>query len=66
MLSVTKQSISTLAALLVAVTCLDTSSPVSKDVIIIGGGAGGAHAAVQLKDMGQDIILIEKQGTLVI
>lgn len=40
-------------------------STVNTDVIIIGGGAGGAHAAVQLTDAGQDVIVIEKQADLV-
>lgn len=35
------------------------------DIIIVGGGAGGAHAAVQLTDAGQDVIVIEKQSDLV-
>ncbi|KAJ4420654.1 hypothetical protein N0V82_004219 [Gnomoniopsis sp. IMI 355080] len=33
-------------------------------VIIIGGGASGAHAAVRLTDFGQDVVLIEKQPEL--
>lgn len=36
-----------------------------RDVVIIGGGAGGAHAALRLKDMGQSIALIEKDEILV-
>lgn len=36
-----------------------------RDVVIIGGGAGGAHAALRLKDMGQSIALVEKDQILV-
>lgn len=42
-----------------------TRATVNTDVIIIGGGAGGAHAAVQLTDAGQNVIVIEKQADLV-
>jgi hypothetical protein len=35
-----------------------------RDVVIIGGGAGGAHAALRLKDMGQSIVLIEQDEIL--
>lgn len=42
-----------------------TRATVNADVIIVGGGAGGAHAAVQLTDAGQDVIVIEKQADLV-
>ncbi|KAJ0124554.1 amine oxidase [Diaporthe amygdali] len=41
-----------------------TRATVNADVIIIGGGAGGAHAAVQLSDAGQKVIVIEKQSDL--
>lgn len=38
----------------------------SKDVVIIGGGASGAHAAVRLReDFGKSIALIEKRDILV-
>lgn len=36
-----------------------------RDVVIIGGGAGGAHAALRLKDMGRSIVLIEQDEILV-
>ena len=38
---------------------------VDTDVIVIGGGASGSHAAVRLTDYGQDVIVIEKQPNLV-
>jgi glycerol-3-phosphate dehydrogenase len=42
------------------------SKPVKKDVIVIGGGASGAHAAVRLRDdYGLSVALIEKQDILV-
>lgn len=38
---------------------------IDTDVVIIGGGASGSHAAVRLTDYGQDVIVIEKQSNLV-
>jgi hypothetical protein len=39
---------------------------IDKDVVIIGGGASGSHAAVRLReDFGKSIVLIEKQNRLV-
>lgn len=43
-----------------------TTHTISKDVVIVGGGAAGAYAAVRLReDYGQSIALIEKEGLLV-
>ena len=36
-----------------------------RDVVVIGGGAAGAHAAVWLRDHGKTVALVEKQDTLV-
>lgn len=37
-----------------------------KDVVIIGGGASGVHAAIRLRDdFGKSIALVEKQEILV-
>ncbi|KAK0387078.1 hypothetical protein NLU13_5391 [Sarocladium strictum] len=39
--------------------------PIKKDVLVIGGGASGAHAAVRLRDdYGLSVALIEKQDIL--
>ena len=39
---------------------------IEKDVVIIGGGASGAHAAVKLRqDFGKSVVVIEKATTLV-
>ncbi|KAM0414648.1 hypothetical protein ACHAPT_013507 [Fusarium lateritium] len=41
------------------------TSVISKDVVIIGGGGSGAHAAFRLReDFGKSIILIEKEAIL--
>ncbi|KAK8024545.1 hypothetical protein PG993_012611 [Apiospora rasikravindrae] len=37
---------------------------VERDVVVIGGGAAGAHAAVWLRDHGKTVALVEKQDTL--
>ncbi|KAK8005629.1 hypothetical protein PG990_011666 [Apiospora arundinis] len=41
-----------------------SSAVLKADVAIIGGGAGGAHAALRLKDMGKSIVLIEQEDIL--
>lgn len=39
---------------------------VKKDVVILGGGASGTHAAVRLReDFGKSVIVVEKQTELV-
>jgi ribulose 1,5-bisphosphate synthetase/thiazole synthase len=39
---------------------------VQKDVVIIGGGGSGAHAAVRLReDYGKSVMVIEKDSILV-
>lgn len=39
---------------------------IEKDVVIVGGGGSGAHAAFRLReDFGKSIILIEKEAILV-
>lgn len=38
---------------------------ITRDVVIVGGGASGAHAAVRLRDMGKSIVLVEKRDKLV-
>ncbi|KAK8092877.1 hypothetical protein PG999_014464 [Apiospora kogelbergensis] len=37
---------------------------VERDVVVIGGGAAGAHAAVWLRDHGKTVALVEKKDTL--
>jgi hypothetical protein len=37
---------------------------VDVDVAIIGGGSGGIHAAIQLKDAGANVLVLEKQDQI--
>ncbi|KAK8102361.1 hypothetical protein PG984_015507 [Apiospora sp. TS-2023a] len=56
-----------IAALLIynaAYAKTSSSRVIKTDVVIVGGGAGGAHSALRLKDMGKSIILIEQEGIL--
>lgn len=48
-------------AVLAGLSNSSNTTVVTTDVLIIGGGASGAHAAVRLTDLGQDVIVIEKQ-----
>lgn len=38
---------------------------ITRDVVVIGGGASGAHAAVWLRDAGKSVVLVEKADQLV-
>lgn len=43
-----------------------TTRIIERDVVIIGGGASGSHAAVRLReDFGKSIVIVEKQDNLV-
>lgn len=37
---------------------------ITRDIVIIGGGSAGTHAAISLKDKGKSIIVIEQKGLL--
>lgn len=41
-----------------------TSDIINKDVAIIGGGSAGTYTAIRLKDLGKDVIVIEKDSIL--
>ena len=52
---------------LIEFTVAATPLTIYKDVVILGGGASGAHAAVRLReDYNKSIIIIEKQDNLVL
>lgn len=55
-----------LTALTLASRATASLSVVHKDVVILGGGASGTHAAVRLReDYGKSVLLIEKEPILV-
>lgn len=37
---------------------------IERDVVIVGGGAGGTYTAIKLRDAGKTVLLIERQGRL--
>ncbi|KAH6995196.1 hypothetical protein EDB80DRAFT_728758 [Ilyonectria destructans] len=40
------------------------AAPIDVDVAVIGGGSGGIHAAIQLKDAGAKVVVIEKKSQI--
>lgn len=54
-------------AFILATTAIaEDSRLLYKDVVILGGGAGGTHAAIRLReDYGKSVLLIEKESILV-
>lgn len=55
-----------IALLVVALPALATLHTLERDIVIIGGGAAGSHAAVRLRDdFGKSVVLVEKESVLV-
>ncbi|PKX96386.1 amine oxidase, flavin-containing superfamily [Aspergillus novofumigatus IBT 16806] len=42
----------------------DHASTIERDVAIIGGGASGTHAAIQLRKMGHSVVVVERESVL--
>ncbi|KFY01792.1 hypothetical protein O988_02517 [Pseudogymnoascus sp. VKM F-3808] len=40
------------------------SQTITRDVVVIGGGASGAHAAVWLRDAGKSVVIVERADQL--
>ncbi|KAK4154632.1 hypothetical protein C8A00DRAFT_42630 [Chaetomidium leptoderma] len=59
-------SLGCLAATVAAATikCRDCTQTLSRDVVVVGGGASGAHAAVWLRDNGHSVVVVEKADQL--
>ncbi|KAL2133535.1 hypothetical protein VTI74DRAFT_8757 [Chaetomium olivicolor] len=47
-----------------ATNCRSCSQTISRDVVVVGGGASGAHAAVWLRDHGHSVVVVEKAKQL--
>lgn len=66
MLSLSCITVGLLGASIPLVTANGHSNILHRDVVVIGGGASGAYAAVRLRDdLNKSIALIEKQDILV-
>jgi heterodisulfide reductase subunit A-like polyferredoxin len=53
------------AAAAATLKCRDCTKTVTRDVVVVGGGASGAHAAVWLRDNGNSVVVVEKADQLV-
>ncbi|KAL4918445.1 hypothetical protein BDW62DRAFT_65100 [Aspergillus aurantiobrunneus] len=42
----------------------DDNNVITRDIAIIGGGASGTYAAIRLREMGQSVVLIEREAQL--
>ncbi|OTB07891.1 hypothetical protein M426DRAFT_52633 [Hypoxylon sp. CI-4A] len=45
-------------------TNCENAEVITRDIAIIGGGATGTYAAINLKDQGKSIVVVEKKGEL--
>lgn len=48
-----------------SVPCPSCSRTIHRDVVVVGGGASGSHAAVWLRDHGHSVVVVEKASQLV-
>lgn len=56
----------TVLGIVAAIPDGSVSRIIERDVVVLGGGASGAHAAVRLReDFNKSIVIVEKQGNLV-
>jgi ribulose 1,5-bisphosphate synthetase/thiazole synthase len=46
-------------------TKFSPADTIVRDVVVLGGGASGSHAAVRLKDYGKTVVVIEQKDHLV-
>jgi hypothetical protein len=45
-------------------TKYDSSSIITRDVCIIGGGSTGTYSAIRLRDMGKSVVVVEREAIL--
>ncbi|KAI0849456.1 FAD/NAD(P)-binding domain-containing protein [Daldinia vernicosa] len=45
-------------------TSFSAADTIQRDIAIVGGGSSGTHAAIQFKDAGKTVVVIEKQAQL--
>lgn len=58
-------SVPTISAAL-DISCSDPCETIQKDIVIVGGGAAGSHAAVRLReDYNKTVIVVEREAKLV-
>lgn len=62
----TPRGICVCLALVLAFGAVAAVQTVVRDVVIVGGGAAGAHAAVWLRDHNKSVAVIEKRNKLVL
>ncbi|KAI2466201.1 FAD/NAD(P)-binding domain-containing protein [Annulohypoxylon bovei var. microspora] len=45
-------------------TSFSAANTIQRDIVIVGGGSSGTHAAIQFKDAGKTVVVVEKQAQL--